>query len=308
MLKKLLYYIIAAALSPGFFVANAQTTENLAAYEKTRALFAGQNTPNHFKVLSYNVLEGFRKDSTLIKSFQDWVKKRNPDVIAFQEFNGISKAQMVEMGKAMGYDYTVLQKRKGFPLALMSKYPVTNVVKVINGMQHGLLYAKTAGYHIIVAHLHPKNYENRIEEADTILKYINNIPSNEPLILMGDFNNMSPLDKANYNNTGKMKLVFNSEKNNADVKITKDGEIAYTAIQKLLDAGLTDTWHKFNTVYDKSAPTKIRKHQNYTRIDYIFVNQVLTPFTIDATLVKDALTDTLSDHYPMLLILKRKAL
>ena len=299
---------IVAFMCLGFFVANAQTVANLAAYEKTKALFSEKQDSRLFKVLSYNVLEGFRRDSALIRSFQEWVSKRSPDVIAFQEFNGISKAQMVLMAKAMGYSYTVLQKRAGFPLALMSKYPITDVVKVTEGMQHGMLYAKTAGYHIMVTHLDPKTYEKRIIEVDTLLKYINLIPKDEPLILMGDFNNMSPLDKSDYNNDTKMKLVLNSEKNNADVKTTRNGEIDYTAIQKLLDAGLIDTWRKFNSTYDKSAPTKLRKHQNYTRIDYIYVSQALIPYLVDATLVKDNLTDTLSDHYPMLLILKRKAL
>lgn len=306
-MKKQLHTLMMLALCLIVFNTYAQTTENLASYEKTKLLFSEQNDPKVFKVLSYNVLEGFRKDSTLMRNFQEWVAKRNPDVVAFQEFNGISKARLVEMAKAAGYPYTVLQKRAGFPLAIMSKHRITDVVKVIDGMQHGMLYAKIAGYHFIVTHLHPKTYEKRILEVDTLLKYINRVPKGEPLLLLGDFNNMSPLDKGDYNNEAKMKLVANSEKNNPDAKITKNGEIEYTTIQKLLDAGLIDTWRKFNTVYDKSAPTKLKKHQNYTRIDYIFVNQTLAPYTLDATIVKDQLTDTLSDHYPMLLILKKAA-
>lgn len=306
-MKKQLHSLIALILCLIAFNTHAQTAENLASYEKTKLLFAEQKDPKVFTVLSYNVLEGFRKDSTLMRNFQEWVVKRNPDLVAFQEFNGISKAQLVEMAKAAGYPYTVLQKRAGFPLAIMSKHRITDVVKVIDGMHHGMLYAKIAGYHFIVTHLHPKTYEKRILEVDTLLKYINRVPKGEPLLLMGDFNNMSPLDKADYNNEAKMKLVINSEKNNPDARITKNGEIEYTTIQKLLDAGMIDTWRKFNTVYDKSAPTKLKKHQNYTRIDYIFMNQALAPYAVDATIVKDQLTDTLSDHYPMLLILKKTA-
>lgn len=305
MLYKKLYILIAAALSLGLQITRAQTVENTSAYEKTKKLFAEQPDPHTFKVLSYNVLKGFQQDSSLIKEFQQWVKKLSPDVVAFQEFNDISKARFVEIAKAAGYPYTVLQKRAGFPLAIMSKHKITDVVKVIDGMHHGMLYAKIAGYHVMVTHLHPKTYEKRIEEVDTLLKYINRVPKSEPLILMGDFNNMSPLDKADYNNPEKMKLVLNSEQNNADVKTTKNGEIEYTAIQKVLDAGFADTWRKYNTLYDKSAPTKLKNHHNYTRIDYIYVNKVLLPYTIDATLVKDELTDKLSDHYPMLLILKK---
>jgi exodeoxyribonuclease-3 len=307
MLKRKLPYLIVAALCMSSYIAIAQTTENLASYEKTKQLFSEKKDPSVFKILSYNVYEGFRKDSVYMKAFQKWITERSPDVVAFQEFNGISKAQLVEMAKAAGYPYTVLQKRAGFPLAIMSKHHITDVIKVTEGMHHGLLYAKIAGYHFIVTHLQPKDYRKRIIEADTLVKYINRIPKNEKIILMGDLNNMSPLDRPDYANEAKMKLVLNSEQKNPDTHVTKDGAIEYTAIQKLLDNGMLDTWRLFNKVYDKSAPTKIRQHQNYTRIDYIFVNEALKSQLVDATLVKDSLTDDLSDHYPMLLILKRTA-
>lgn len=282
-----------------------QTAENLTSYEKTKVLFAGRKDSSLFKILSYNVYEGFRNDTNRMATFQKWITENSPDVVAFQEFNGLSKAQLVAMAKAVGFPYTVLQKRVGFPLAIMSKHPITSVIKVTEGMQHGMLYAKIADYHFFVTHLDPKVYQKRIAEVDTLLKYIRRVPKNEKIILMGDFNNMSPLDRAAYANNAKMSLVFNSEKNNLGTAITHNGEIEYTAIQKLLDYGLIDTWKTFNPVYDKSAPTKIRKHQNYTRIDFIFINEALRAYAIDATLVKDEVTDFLSDHYPMLLLLKK---
>lgn len=303
MVRKIIHILIFCVFLGSPFFAAAQ--ENLASYEKTKQLFSGKADPNTFKVLSYNVYEGFRKDSIYINAFQKWIKEKNPDVVAFQELNGFSKDQLVEMAKNAGYPYTVLQKRAGFPIALMSKYPVSNILKITEGMQHGMLYAKIAGYHFFITHLNPKDYQKRIIEADTLLKYINRIPKDEKILLMGDFNNMSPLDKADYANPAKMKLVLNSEKNNPETHITNNGLIDYTAIQKLLDGGLIDSWRLFNKTYDKSAPTKLRHHQNYTRIDYIFINNALKADAIDATIVKDEFTDVLSDHYPMLLILKK---
>ncbi|RZK70178.1 MAG: hypothetical protein EOO92_21330 [Pedobacter sp.] len=176
--------------------------------------------------------------------------------------------------------------------------------KIIDGMHHGMLYAKILDYHFFITHLNPKVYEHRITEVDTLLKHIAMIPKNEKILLMGDFNNMSPLDKNDYDNPDKMKLLVNSEKNNPETKILHNGKIDFTAIQHLLDSQLYDSWKLFNPVYEKSAPTKIRKHNNYTRIDHIYVNEAAKADCIDATIVKDDLTDTLSDHYPMLLILK----
>ncbi|WP_199118205.1 endonuclease/exonuclease/phosphatase family protein [Pedobacter sp. ASV28] len=305
MSRRTAYSIIIIALMLIPYWSLAQKKENIAAYEKTKLLFSAEKDPGVFKILSYNVYEGFRKDSIYIKAFQGWVTEKGPDVVAFQELNGFSKDKLVELAKSAGFPYTVLQKRAGFPIALMSKYPITNVIKVTEGMRHGFLYGKIAGYHFFVTHLDPKVYEKRIVEVDTLLKYILRIPKNEKILLMGDFNNMSPLDKSDYENADKMRLVWNAEKNNPGTKITNNGAIDYTAIQKLLDAGLQDTWHLFNSTYDKSAPTQLRRHHNYTRIDYIFINEALKVDAIDATLVKDDLTDVLSDHYPMLLLLKK---
>jgi exodeoxyribonuclease-3 len=306
MLKKIAdhFILLLILLVPAIAYAQ-QSNENRNAYEKTKIYFSDKKEPGFFKVLSYNVYEGFRGDSIYIKAFQKWVSEKNPDVVAFQEFNNFSKEKFVAFAKEAGFPYTVLQKRAGFPLALMSKYPITNVKKITEGMQHGMLYGKILDYHFFITHLDPKVYEKRIAEVDTLLKYINLIPKNEKILLMGDFNNMSPLDSKDYDNAAKMKLVANSEKNNPGVKTLNNGAIDYTAIQKLLDANLTDTWRMFNTVYEKSAPTAIKNHNNYTRIDFIFVNDALKSSCVNATIVKDELTDALSDHYPMLLILKK---
>ncbi len=304
MVKRIFFLIIILVTLTIPNLLFAQTKENLSSYEKTKQLFSGQKNPGFFKILSYNVFEGFEKDSSKIANFRQWIKVKAPDVVAFQELNNFSKADLVALATSAGFPYTVLQKRAGFPLAMMSKYPITDVIKVTEGMQHGILHAKIAGYHIFVTHLHPKNYPKRIVEVDSVLKYINLVPKTEKIILVGDFNNMSPLDRNDYDNEAKMKLVLNSEKNNPGTQITNEGKIDYTAIQKILDVGLIDTWRQFNPVYDKSAPTKIKNHQNYTRIDYIYVNKTLLPYAVDAILVKDEVTDHLSDHYPMLLILK----
>ena len=305
MKKTAIYLIFWSFLLIPYFAIAQQNTAGLNAYEKTKLYFAGKSDQKTFKVLSYNAYEGFRKDSTYIRAFQKWVAERGPDVVAFQELNGFSKDQLVAMAKGAGFPYTVLQKRTGFPIAIMSKYPISNVKKVMEGMQHGFVYAKILDYNFFVTHLDPKTYQKRIVEVDTLLKYINQIPKTEKILLMGDFNNMSPLDKKDYANAEKMKLVLNSEKNHPETSVTNNGEIEFTAIQKLLDAKLLDTWRLFNTNYEKSAPTKIRTHHNYTRIDYIWVNEALKSQCLDATIVKDDLTDALSDHYPMLLILKK---
>jgi len=277
-------------------------------YRKTTLLFpvTEKADTSVFKVLSCNTLKGFNNDAARMAAFQNWVKERKPDVVAFQEMNGFTQKKLMSFANRAGFPYAVLQKERGFPVALISKYPITGTKKVTKGMWHGMLYGKILDYHFFVTHLSPNTYQQRIADVDTLLKYIGNIPKTEKILLMGDFNNMSPQDKKYYDNEAKMKLVRASEMNNPDIRILKNGEIEFTAIRNIINAGFYDSWKLFNKGYEKSAPTKVKKHHNYTRIDYIWVNKTLKRECLNATIVKDDFTDYMSDHYPVLLVLKKE--
>jgi exodeoxyribonuclease-3 len=256
------------------------------------------------KVLSYNVYEGFREDPVNIANFKKWVDTVKPDVIAFQEMKGFTKASLQSFAKEMGFLYSVMHHESGLPVALISKYPIT-AIKTVPSNLH-LIQAKVLDYHFFVIHLSPLTYEKRQEEMATILNLVQQIPKTERILMMGDFNNMSPQDASFYdNNTTKMELVRASEVNNPGTKVLNNGKIDYQVIQSIIDAGFYDSWKMFRSSYDKSAPTKLRSHGNFTRIDYIWLNKALSNNYKDAYLVKDSFTDYLSDHYPMVLILKR---
>jgi len=257
-----------------------------------------------FKVLSYNIYEGFRNDPMIISNFKKWVDTLKPDVIAFQEMKGFTKASLQAFAVEMGFNYTLMHHESGLPVALVSKHPITDVKSGPSAIH--LIQAKVLDYHFFVVHLNPDTYEKRKEEIATVLAKTKAIPSTEKILMMGDLNNMSPQDASFYdNNTAKMDLVRASEVNNPGTKILNNGKIDYSTIQSIIDAGFYDSWKLFRSNYDKSAPTKLRTHGNFTRIDYIWLNKSLIDHYKDAYLVKDAFTDYASDHYPMVLLLKR---
>lgn len=256
------------------------------------------------KVLSYNVYEGFREDPINIENFKKWVDTVSPDVVAFQEMKGFTKASLQSFAKEMGFSHSVMHHEAGLPVALISKYGITNVKTVPSDLH--LIQAKILDYHFFVVHLSPLTYAKRQEELAVILGRIQQIPKSEKVLMMGDLNNMSPQDASFYdNNTTKMDLVRASEINNPGTKILNNGKIDYQAIQNIIDAGFHDTWKMFRAGYDKSAPTKLRNHGNFTRIDYIWMSNSMLGDYKDSYLVKDSFTDYLSDHYPMVLVLKR---
>lgn len=256
------------------------------------------------KVLSYNIYEGFRNDPIIISNFKKWIDTMKPDVIAFQEMKGFTKASLQAFAVEMGFNYTLMHHESGLPVALVAKYPITNVKSGPSAIH--LIQAKVLDYHFFVVHLNPDTYEKRKEEIAIILAKTKEIPSTEKILMMGDLNNMSPQDASFYDtNTTKMDLVRASEINNPGTKILNNGKIDYSTIQSIIDVGFYDSWKLFRSNYEKSAPTKLRTHGNFTRIDYIWLNKSLLNNYKDAYLVKDAFTDYASDHYPMVLLLKK---
>lgn len=256
------------------------------------------------KVLSYNIYEGFRGDEATISKFKKWADTLNADVIAFQEMKYFTKESLKTFAAEMGYPYTVMFHESGLPVALVSRFPIINIKTVPSDLH--LIEAQILGCHFFVIHLNAATYEKRQQEMAIIMQRVNKISNNEKILMMGDFNNMSPQDAKDYDNTAKMNLVAQSEINNPGTKILNNGKIDYAVIQTLLDNGFYDTWKMFREGYEKSAPTKLRTHNNYTRIDYIFANKALSNDFMKSYMVKDEFTDYASDHYPMVFIYKKR--
>lgn len=296
-------------LLAGAFTACRKDTAQISADAKATAstqIKKPATTGETFKVLSYNIYEGFRGDAARIASFKQWVDTLQPAVIAFQEMKGFGGPTGLQtFAASMGFNYSLIHHINGLPVALVSKFPITDIKSQPSTLH--LIQAKVLDYHIFVIHLNPDTYDKRKEELGIILNRAKLIPNTEKILMMGDFNNMSPQDSSFYdNNVSKMNLVRASEINNPGTKILNNGKIDYSTIQAMIDSGYTDTWKLFRgNKYDKSAPTKLRNHNNFTRIDYIWMNNTLVSSYADSYLVKDPFTDYASDHYPMVLILNR---
>ena len=260
-------------------------------------------TKTTFKVLSYNVYEGFSGSAVNIRNFKQWIDTVKPDVIAIQELKNFTKVSLKVFAQDMGYSYSLMWHESGLRVALISRYPITDIKTVPSDLH--LIEAKVLDYHFFVIHLSPLTYQIRQDEMQIILQRTRAIGKTEKILMMGDFNNMSPQESDSYNNKAKMDLVKASEVNNPEVKILNNGKIDYQAIQMVLNEGFYDSWKIFHAEYDKSAPTKLRNHSNYTRIDYIWLNKTLLNSYKNAYLVKDSFTDYMSDHYPMILILNK---
>lgn len=248
-----------------------------------------------FRIISYNILEGMKTDTTKGKTeFVDWVKKHDPDILALQECNKFTQLSLEEMAHKYGHPYAIIVKEKGYPTGITSKYPIVNVHKVTDNMTHGFIVAQIKDLNIVVAHFNPHHYLKRREEVNVVLSTIAAAPSQKKWMIMGDFNSFSPLDKEDYADGKQIVRLkrFNDEFHHTQLV---DGQyLDFEVQQRILDFGFKDTWKTMNT--DK-------KHDG-NRIDYVYVSKDLISKVTTAHFIKDSFTAIYSDHKPVIMEFK----
>ena len=261
------------------------------------------------KIMTYNILQGMRLDSTAGKSnFSAWVESINPDILALQEVSNFTQKALEELAIKYGHPYAVLLKEEGYkyPVALTSKYPIVNVQRVTDNMDRGFIMAEIDSFHVVVLHLSPFSFQQRNREIDLFLAAIEHQPDPGKWVIMGDFNALSPQDSANYADGSLQEAVEKNDKKYSFHANLVSGKLDYTIIRKVLDAGFHDALPP-NANDDGalfSRPTKVNTPAAPSRIDFIFVSPDLKNWVTRGTIIKDDFTDRHSDHYPVLLELK----
>jgi exodeoxyribonuclease-3 len=250
------------------------------------------------KLISYNILDGMKMDSTKGKQvFADWIKSYDPDIMALEECNKFTQASLEELAHSYGHPYAINNKETGYPVGITSKYPIVDVRKVTDNMTHGFIVCKIRDLNVIVLHLNPHKYLKRREEIQTILGYIAASPEKKKWMIMGDFNSISPLDKERYTSNKLLaRLIEAQQKNPILDNLADRKELDYEVQQRILDFGLKDTY------YEKDAA----KEYKGTRIDYIYVSKDMLPEVTNVHFIFDDFTAHHSDHHPVIMEFNHK--
>ncbi len=274
---------------------------------------------SNFKVLSYNTLHGFNNNDVTKQTYINWVAKINPDVVVYQEMLEFSNAALKEFAARYGHAYAVIMSRENnvdvtHPLAITSKYPITDVKMVIDGMWHGYLYAKVNNVHVIATHLAPFTLADRQKDIATIIAQSRVLPENENIIVAGDFNAFARTDSAQYGIAlvNSMKKLEGRLEPKSGTPIVKNrtiyrnnlnnGNLDFSVTDEMIKAGFIDAYYVYNRKFKNSVPVKKEMKSNsiLRRIDYIWVNPALSKKLVKANIIHDVVTDSLSDHYPVL--------
>ncbi|WP_295128783.1 endonuclease/exonuclease/phosphatase family protein [uncultured Chitinophaga sp.] len=266
------------------------------------ALAASAQQP--FKILSYNILEGMKMDTTKGKQqFVSWIKDKNPDVLALQECNGFTQKTLEELAASYGHPYAVIVKENGYPTGLTSKYPIAAIQKINENMTHGFIMAKIEQYNIVVLHLNPHLYKKRRAEIAQVLKNISLQADKKNWVIMGDFNSNSPLDKERMTNGRVITVQKAASAKNPKIENLVNGEtIDFTVQQSMLTAGFVDAGCYY---HDKvKASTGKGVIVTDARIDYIYTSKDLEKKIASCAFIYDDFTKVFSDHRPILMELK----
>ena len=259
------------------------------------------------KIISYNVLYGLQKDSTEnIERYKHFIKSIDPDIVATQEMNGWTQKTLEALAVTYGHNFALQSKEDGFPVALTAKTPLINFKKVTENMWHSYIYAKVKGLHLFVIHFSPHSYAKRLQEVQNIIAQAGEIPKNEPILIMGDFNSLAESDANRYDSKVEKAMQLSEEKN-SHIRNLQNGKIDYSVLGKLTEAGYKDSYRLLHKEFSSSLPTKKDGKGNWKsdnkgiqkRIDFIWCNETASKLITKSEILKNDSTDVISDHYPV---------
>ncbi len=260
-----------------------------------------QADPPMMKIISYNILEGMKDDTTANKQvFAAWVRQQDPDILALQETNGFTQESLQALAESYGHPYAILCKEPGYPPAITSKYPIVNVRRVTDNMTHGFVMADIGGYHVISIHLNPHSRAKRMKEAEILLHTLATQDDPTKWIIMGDFNSFSPYDSLHYADGQYARLQIQRRVKSPHLQNLNNDRADFSVQSRILESGLVDVSHLMHKDYQSTFPT-VRytgKNSLHHRYDYIFVSKDLKGKVRDQQILRDEFTDQHSDHYP----------
>jgi sugar lactone lactonase YvrE/endonuclease/exonuclease/phosphatase family metal-dependent hydrolase len=267
---------------------------------------AGEST-GPLKIISHNVWYGFtKKPEPRYADWRQWMASQMPDVVSLQELNGYTREKLAADAKSWGHSYSALLKEDGFPTGITSRYPITDVTRIREGMHHGLLRCRIQGLWFYVIHFHPSDYSRRIAEAELLKQDIASLPDSNPrIVLVGDFNGFSPADRDAYERDTKLVPFFQMLDDRDEAKNLNEGRLDYGGIEAILAQGFVDVIAKSRDAqkpFMGTFPTSLVKEENHgtdRRLDYLFVTANLVDRVQTSSILRDETTELLSDHIPV---------
>ncbi len=277
------------------------------------------------KILSYNVMHGFEGDTARMSKYVEWLSKGiAPDIALYQEMNGFTQQKLRDLAVRYGHENSVILNNESghdatHPLAITSRFPIEDVEMHLDSMWHGYIYAKIRGIHFFVTHMAPFTLKDRQRDVARIVAHALRLPKHSDVIIAGDFNSFSRSDAAEYDAEllASMRRIEGRLEPKSGTPIVKnriiyrnnlnEGEFDYSVTDAVLNAGFKDALREKTGTFKNSVPVKanLKKNSKLRRIDYIWTSEELLKKVKEIDIIQDVYTDSLSDHYPILMTIRK---
>lgn len=261
------------------------------------------------RIVTYNIWMGMKRHAPRFQELGRFLQSSDADVVALQECVGWRSHPLATLAKEWGYQhYFLMETNRGLDLLLLSRsHPIEVVEQNKKDFRHGLLHAVIKKVHFLVTHSYPSNAIDRTAEMYKISNIIEQF-KNEPTVVLGDLNTLSPLDHDLHFHDDLVRQ-FNEhplrEKLQRKFMEIWNATMNYTPMNLLLKSGLIDEVGGRTLEESATVPTNVREDPNHAarmRLDYILVNKpFLARFSrITHSVIRKGL-ENLSDHFPVTL-------
>lgn len=254
------------------------------------------------KLMTYNILGGWEDRIDLII---ETVLDESPDYLVINEANSFVpdvSGHLERLAEATELSYAVAAPsgKDTFHVLLFSKKPfdyVQFLTPLVRAGAFAMVDTALGQLTIVGTHLTPFTEDERLAEIKSILKAVETHPNT---IIMGDLNALSPHDDYSHLSWEEMNTIQRE-------KFTTDQQLRFDTIRTIEEAGFVDSAVVRDSNHMPTSPTAITHdiaHANM-RLDYVFVSRPLADTVVDYRVVKTENTEIASDHYPVVVELKR---
>ena len=254
------------------------------------------------KLMTYNILGGWEDRIDLII---ETVLEESPDYLVINEANSFvpdvsGHLERLTDATELSYAVAAPSGEDTFHVLLFSEKPFEYtqfLTPLVRAGAFAMIDTAFGQITIVGTHLTPFTEQERLTEIRSILKAVETHPNT---IIMGDLNALSPHDDYSHLTWEEMNTIQRE-------KFTTDQQLRYDTIRCIEEAGFVDAAVLRDANHLPTSPTAITHDIAHAdmRLDYIFVSQPLAESVIDYRVVKDENTEIASDHYPVVVELKR---
>ena len=252
---------------------------------------------SNFSVLSFNRLEG-----TSLTSVSNVIEKLNPDIIGLQESYDVG----IQIADRFGFCFYGDENKS---VAMLSKFPL----EIVDDIQCKVMFNDDFYLHFFNVHLPSSPYQpydirdtlittqaqavhqaeqTRGTEVTELVSSVENIITNMPIMVVGDFNEPSHLDWI-LDTENPLQFQFNNP--------VEQFVVNWPSSNKVEEIGLVDVYRFFFP--DPLEDPGYTWTPNYTvgevhdRIDFIYYNDKLVPESVDLIGPDNNMSDIVISDY-----------